>query len=37
LILLLVINSVCLTDLGADATLFALAQLAAIFGINAMG
>jgi len=37
LILLLVINSVCLTDLGTDATLFALTQLAAVLGINAVG
>ena len=37
LILLLVINSACLTDLGANAALFALTQLAAIFGINAVG
>ena len=34
---LLVINRACLADLGANAALFALTQLAAIFGINAVG
>ena len=37
LIFLLVINGVRLTDLSANATLFALPQLAAVFSINAVG
>ncbi len=37
MILLLVINSVGLTDLGANATFFTLTQLAAVLGINAVG
>jgi hypothetical protein len=35
--LLFVINRTCLANLGTNATLLALAQLTAVFGINAMG
>jgi hypothetical protein len=37
LILLFIINGFCLANLGTNAALLALAQLTAVFGVNAMG